>query len=40
MGNEVSGIGKCCSSEEIDEVRKKDQAQTLDFESKTAGEST
>ena len=32
MGNE---IGKCCASEEIEEVRKRDDAQTLQLDNST-----
>ena len=38
MGVEASGIGKCCASEEIHEVIRKDGAQTLDFEAKPSDE--
>ena len=39
MGNGTSqhlyNIGKCCSNEEIDEVIRKDNGQTLDFDDKS-----
>ena len=42
MGNEASShlasIGKCCASEEIEEVVKRDGAQTLSFDQGTTTE--
>ena len=32
MGNEGSALGNCCAKEEIEEVKKRDMAQTLSFD--------
>ena len=42
MGNEAgySSIGKCCSSEEIEEVIKRDGTQTLSFDNTATPETT